>query len=208
MMMRSDVASLFPTLVMKFTDVLSKEEIDRVFTTIKGEKAGDHEALIGAGVSSYNNGGGVSSFSRTDDVLSRLNIHEQVQQCLDEYCGVLHIRKVSFTNSWFNIQDVGSTLRMHHHPDSALSGALYINADENSSPLCFENPNQLGVFQHWNPVSPSEYNCEFVAFQPRTAEMIVFPSWLRHGSMDRQNQTVDRTVISFNTEYKKEHLTK
>ena len=82
-MMRSDVASLFPTLVMKFTDVLSKEEIDRVFTSIKGEKAGDHEALIGAGVSSYNNGGGVSSFSRTDDVLSRLNIHEQVQQCLD-----------------------------------------------------------------------------------------------------------------------------
>ena len=108
-MMKSDIASLFPTLVMKFTDVLNKEEINRVFNTIKGEKAGQHETLLGAGVSSYNNGGGVSSFSRTDDIISRLNIHEQMQQCLDEYCGVLHIRQVSFTNSWFNIQDVGST---------------------------------------------------------------------------------------------------
>ena len=186
----NEVLDLFPTLVMRFSNVFSQDELDRIFNTLKGEEAGSHDALIGRASSSY--------WSENSNLLFRLNIQDKIQKCVDEYITHLQFKKVVVNRSWFNIQDVGSSLKMHCQQCSLVSGALYINVDERSSPLCFENPNHLGVYENWNPESPSKYNAEICTLKPQRGEIVLFPSWLRHGSSMVENHTIDRTVISFN----------
>ncbi len=181
---------LFPTLVMRFSDVFSQDELDRIFNTLKGEEVGSHDAFVGTAVSSY---------WWENNLVFRLNIQDKIQECIDEFTKRVHLcKEVSIKHSWFNIQDVGSSLKMHRHQHSLVSGALYINVDERSSPLCFENPNHLGVYENWNPGSLSKYNAEIFTIKPKSGEIVLFPSWLRHGSSMIENHTIDRTVISFN----------
>ena len=195
----NEVFDLFPTLVMRFSNVFSQDELDGIFNTLKGEEAGSHDALIGRAASSY--------WSENSNLLFRLNIQDKIQKCIDGYTIHLQFKNnVVVENSWFNIQDIGSSLKMHRHQHSLVSGALYINVDEKSSPLCFENPNSLGVYENWNPGFPSKYTAEICTLKPQRGEIVLFPSWLRHGSLmadegsplSAENHTIDRTVISFN----------
>ena len=103
-------------------------------------------------------------------------------------------------NSWFNIQPVGSNLEQHSHPNSIASAALYINVDHNSAPLVVENPNAIAVFNNYHN-SVSQYNCQAHSFIPENGQLIIFPSWLKHGSFGNKNNTDARMVISFNTNY-------
>ena len=181
---------LFPTLVMRFSDVFSQDELDRIFNILKGEEVGSHDAFVGTAASSYwwENG-----------LVFRLNIQDKIQECIDEFTKRVHLyTEVSIKHSWFNIQDVGSSLKMHRHQCSLVSGVLFINVDEKSSPLCLENPNYLGVYENWNPADPSQYSAEIFTIKPKPGEIVLFPSWLRHGSSMIENHTIDRTVISFN----------
>ena len=68
---------------------------------------------------------------------------------------------------------------------------------ENPSKI-LENPNYLGVYENWNPADPSQYSAEIFTIKPKPGEIVLFPSWLRHGSSMVENHTIDRTVISFN----------
>ena len=73
----NEVLDLFPTLVMRFSNVFSQDELDRIFNTLKGEEAGSHDALIGRAASSY--------WSENSNLLFRLNIQDKIQKCVDEY---------------------------------------------------------------------------------------------------------------------------
>ena len=46
----------------------------------------------------------------------------------------------------------------------------------------------------------TEYSSQNVKFMPTVGDLILFPSWLEHGS-DKKNQSKERIVLSFNTEY-------
>ena len=109
----NEVLDLFPTLVMRFSNVFSQDELDRIFNTLKGEEAGSHDALIGRAASSY--------WSENSNLLFRLNIQDKIQKCVDEYITHLQFKKVVVNRSWFNIQDVGSSLKMHRHQCSLVS---------------------------------------------------------------------------------------
>lgn len=101
------------------------------------------------------------------------------------------------TNSWFNVQRPGSVLKHHVHPDSTVSAALCVSADENSSALHFENPNPM--LNYLAPDRRTEYGMEMVKFQLTPGDLIFFPSWIRHGSGSMPNLSETRIVISFNS---------
>ena len=46
------------------------------------------------------------------------------------------------------------------------------------------------------------FNMHHERLEPKNGEMIIFPSWLLHGSDNVQNETKDRPVISLNAGYK------
>ena len=100
---------------------------------------------------------------------------------------------------WSNIQQPGSALREHCHPSSVLSGALYINVDDNSV-LPVHNPNPYVYFTSKN--KSTIFNCEYAKFPVKNCQLLIFPSWLKHGKNDLKNEMDDRVVVSFNASSK------
>ena len=186
----SESFSLFPTLIMKF-DLLDNMERDQIFQVLKTLDSEPHDAITN----------GLSSHSTQFNIIKYFNLEKRIQNKLDEYTSKIQIQPVSITNSWFNIQDIGGILKTHNHANSVLSIALYINVDNDSSYLYFDNPNPH-VYANWLNTGGTEYNYQYYFFRPKNGEMYVFPSWLRHGSKYTANQTKDRTVISSNTQYR------
>ena len=91
-------------------------------------------------------------------------------------------------DSWCNIQGKDSTLDFHNHPNSVVSGIIFLKVDENSSKLVFQNPTSLTKEIH--------------QITPKTGLLVMWPSYLRHGSGDSINKSAERIVLSFNTYWK------
>jgi uncharacterized protein (TIGR02466 family) len=100
------------------------------------------------------------------------------------------------SNSWFNIQRPGSILKHHVHPDSKVSAALCIQADEKSSKLCLDNPSPF--LNLLRPDTHTEATFEFAKFALAPGDMVLFPSWIKHGSGSEPNLSEQRLVISMN----------
>ena len=64
----------------------------------------------------------------------------------------------------------------------------FLKADENSSKLVFQNPTSLTKEIH--------------QITPTKGLMVMWPSYLRHGSGDSINKSKERIVLSFNTYWK------
>jgi uncharacterized protein (TIGR02466 family) len=87
-------------------------------------------------------------------------------------------------NSWIMRHTAGDYAGGHFHPNSMLSGILYIKTDDQSGDLIFKkSPNHLTVFSGNLELPVSEYNIFNSAswrITPRTSQLIIFPSHLVH----------------------------
>ena len=100
---------------------------------------------------------------------------------------------LEITNSWCNVQGERSTLNFHRHPDSIISGIIFLQVDDKSSKLYFQNPNNIYV------------KCDDdICITPEPGLLLMWPSWLAHGSGDDTNMSTERIVVSFNTYFRKE----
>jgi len=178
--------SLFPTLVLCFPQFISSKECNKIFKLLRTKKLDNHPRLI-KGKSTH--GSGI-------DILSEISI--DMTKPLKEYSHHSRIKiKNKITNSWFNIQDKESILKEHLHSNSVLSGALFINVGEKASKLYFHNPNPF-IYYIDREEPANDYTYEYYYFTPKKGDLIIFPSWLRHGSNHNKNFYNNRTVVSFN----------
>ena len=178
--------SLFPTLVLYFPQFISSKECNRIFKLLRTKKLNKHARLI-KGKSTH--GSGI-------DLLSEISI--DVIKPIKEYASQSKIKiKNKIINSWFNIQDKESILKEHLHSNSVLSGALFINVGEKASKLYFHNPNPF-IYYTDREEPANDYSYEYYYFTPKKGDLIIFPSWLRHGSNHNKNFYNNRTVVSFN----------
>lgn len=182
---------LFPTLVTKYDEFLSKEESNIIFKFLKNVDAEKHNLILGNASSTH---------KMYDDILDYVpikGIKDKLKICIQEYENDFGLEELEISNSWFNIQNEGSVLMPHVHPESMVSGALYVNADDSSSKLYFENPNKF--INYFKSSNNTEFSYEYYFFKPEIGTLILFPSWLTHGNIHEVNQTKFRSVISFNT---------
>lgn len=147
----------------------------------------------------------VSSHKLKEDFLGRLendissckDIKTNIEKVVNEFSNMYGYYHKGISNSWYNIQGVGSTLKEHTHPMSAISGAIYINVDEKSSKLTFFNPNlhtKYNVTSQFNTI----FNSSQITIIPKIGDLVLFPSWMEHGSHGEVNNTENRIVLSFN----------
>ena len=84
--------------------------------------------------------------------------------------------------------------------ESADNDANILLTVSDSSTINFENPNpHISYAYGGDETRNSEYLFEYYYLIPQPGDLIIFPSWLKHGSMYQKNGTVNRTCISFNT---------
>ena len=180
--------SLFPTLVLYFPQFINSKDCNKIFKLLKTKKLHTHPSFI--------KGKTTHSSNFHTDILSDLSIN--LTKPLQEYSDQSKIKIANkIRNSWFNIQDKESILKEHVHPNSILSGGLFINMGKKASKLYFHNPNP---FLYYTPRKEplNDYTYEWHCFSPNKGDLIIFPSWLTHGSNQHKNFYSNRTVISFN----------
>lgn len=193
--MQKEAWKLFPTLVHRYTEVLSPDQLATILAHCLQLDTARHDALLGDAL---------SSFDRRAHVVAQLEenhanlkgLTSGLARLMDAYAQELGFDGARLSNSWFNVQRPGSLLKHHTHPDSRVSAALCIASDERSSQLHFENPNPLIGFA--GAEQRTDFNMEMAKFKLAPGDLVLFPSWLRHGSGFEANQSEQRVVISIN----------
>lgn len=197
--MNTHTWSIFPTPVTKFTDVFNDRQLTDISNYLNTLNTAPHTAIDGDGESSHDE---VSDITKAiaSSVPSCSDIEGTIQRMLDEYtynCGIDNVRVV---NSWHSIQRPGSRLVQHFHANSIVSGVLYVNTDSQSSKIFFDNPNKMVAYTN-QTTRPTEFNFEYFYVQPEKGDVLLFPSWLMHGSASEYNQSQCRQILSFNARY-------
>ncbi len=104
---------------------------------------------------------------------------------------------VKITSMWSIINKQNSFNERHHHGNSALSAAYYVNADENSGDIVFYDPRPAFTFSHPENLQINDLNAQIKSITPKKGMLVLFPSYLDH-SVNPSNSDKDRVVVSFN----------
>tara|TARA_Y100000996_G_scaffold339438_1_gene276370 strand:+ start:432 stop:1079 length:648 start_codon:yes stop_codon:yes gene_type:complete len=99
------------------------------------------------------------------------------------------------TQSWINYTREGEYHHSHAHPNSLISGVLYIDANKDNDKILFEKRNYHRIsltIKDYNL-----YNSDSWFFPVQTGDLIIFPSETQHKVEYKKGNNV-RTSLSFN----------
>lgn len=206
--MYRELLGLFPVPVGIIDNFLSEKEIELLLKEVISIDHSDHGALSGEAFSTHKVDGKLGRL--LEDLSHKLNIDfiERLNTEINDFAGtngLVHnnwiqgMSRLMIDNSWSNIQKKGSYLRRHTHPNSKISGSLFLNVDQDSSKLYFFNPNPYIKYEDYDKVT--DFSSVNYSIQPSNGQLILFPSWLEHGSNEEINNTDKRVVISFNSAF-------
>ena len=150
-----------------------------------------------------NQGGWQSDFIEpTDTELSKLMTHikNNFQKCYDD----LNVQKKYYNSEivyWININGFGHANRKHMHPNSILSGCVYLKVPKDSGNIIF-NPNLANEY-FFNSFTEcnNDITSNETTFFPEEKKVIIFPAFLPH-SVGKNNSNEDRISIAFNSCFK------
>ena len=104
-------------------------------------------------------------------------------------------------SAWVNINYPNSYNILHSHPNSHLSGVMWIKSPKDCGVISFDNPNGHQTYTEINSYD-QKFNDEYFIHHsywlpPVEGRMIVFPSHLQH-QVNENKSNEDRISISFN----------
>ena len=179
------IHSLFPTPVAKF-------ELGREFTA-------EEQGFVSAQATHKNVGNTTSSdhYVLRHDTLA--NLMSFIQASVDKYVKAVYAPKedirLRITQSWLNYTKPGEHHHKHAHPNSFISGVLYMKALRESDKIYFFNEKYRPIdlpTNNWNL-----YNSKSWWFEVGTGDLMLFPSSLTHWVDHVQGD--ERISLAFNT---------
>jgi uncharacterized protein (TIGR02466 family) len=179
-----EVFNLFPTAVAKFN-------FDRDFSS-------EEIIFINSQETHKNVGNTVSNDSYVLRHQVMADIKGFAETSVDKYLRSICIPKNSvslrITQSWFNYAKLNEFHHKHEHPNSFISGVMYIKASEERDKIHFHRNGYRQIFlpvADWNL-----YNSESWWLPVNTGDLFIFPSSLTH-SVEPVKE--ERISLSFNT---------
>jgi uncharacterized protein (TIGR02466 family) len=177
------IHSLFPTPIVKtnFNREFTQEELDIVFSEEKG---------VSVANSSSNNRRILENPAFTE-------IKKFAQDCLDLWVNKIitpayeNSVKLKITQSWLNYTDKTGHHHLHYHPNSIISGVIYIQATEFKDQIEFQNTDINPWHVHTETSNP--FNSNLYHVPVKTGDVVLFPSTIYHGVPEVQS---DKTRIS------------
>jgi uncharacterized protein (TIGR02466 family) len=199
------IYDLFPTPIGVY-DVSTELDFKDLYHRVKNLKVYQHDLIEGPGGSSYGSGEVIDDIGAPElfDLPNFIDVNEVCMKTIRKYCRHTGLRSnLEYTFSWFNINEKGTPTNPHRHNMSALSGALYVYAEETAQPIMFNNPTNI-----YRSYEMSENNSTVQGYwhtdatvQSKTGLLVIFPSWLEHLVPKGSETDNERIVISFNTKY-------
>lgn len=104
--------------------------------------------------------------------------------------------ELGITQSWLNYTNYNGFHHFHHHPNSVISGSLYISADKSIDNITFNKILPLNLQVQSKEQNP--FNCVEVIFPIGSGDVILFPSDLTHG-VSNTSGDYTRISIAFNS---------
>jgi uncharacterized protein (TIGR02466 family) len=192
--MEYQLFSLFPTPILCISDFISEKERIGIFNKIKNTPHYKHKSVSNGGSCSHDDKGNFikNNFLEKEIIL-------RIEKSLNEFAKIYGIPQLKISNYWYNIEKKGSHLFIHRHPNSKISGSLYINVSENCHKLHFFNQNPFVRFELFEELN--DFNYSACALTPKNGTLFLFPSWLEHSSANETSGIDNRIVVSFNSVY-------
>jgi uncharacterized protein (TIGR02466 family) len=100
---------------------------------------------------------------------------------------------------WANAHYQGSCHDQHHHPNAMFSGVVYINCPEPAPGDFYIRDPRLQAHQYvydYEDNRLAEY--DYWSITPKAGQIIIFPSWLEHGTRPGKFARGQRISVSFN----------
>jgi uncharacterized protein (TIGR02466 family) len=100
--------------------------------------------------------------------------------------------RFSINQMWANNSKLNRSHPMHYHPNSFFSGIVYLTSGSKTyfqDPVMFRLSSQIQV--------SSDLDNPMFEIEPNPGQIVIFPSWLYHGT--QQNKIENRMTISFNS---------
>jgi uncharacterized protein (TIGR02466 family) len=104
--------------------------------------------------------------------------------------------KLQITQSWLTMSGKGQSHHVHTHPNSVVSGVLYINLAPVDGINFYRNEDNI-----WYELVKQQdnyYNAYQYFVQTTVGDLLLFPSNVRHGVRE-VTEDVQRVSLSFNT---------
>ena len=174
-------------------------DIDRNFTKKELDFVKDQKNYC------TNNEGNIST---TDSYILNKPELKKIKKFLDECCKDYlktiicpqNNVEIYITQSWLSYTEENQYHHLHDHPNSVVSGVLYLDCDKDNDRIHFFSPlkyahisPKINEFNIWN--SPSWW------FAVKTGQLLMFPSITTH-KVNVKKGSNTRISLSFNTFYK------
>lgn len=129
-------------------------------------------------------------------------IHNYFEQIKKEF-GLHDFAKIKMGNCWFNINDSKDSNDLHTHPNSFISGTIYLQTEKTHGKFVAYKSfmerdmliNQLGHYK----AKTTETNCSAFELEPLAGYILLFPSTMIHGVNTGGETTMQRISLAFNT---------
>ena len=109
-------------------------------------------------------------------------------------------QKIKMTNSWVGVTRKEESHGMHLHPNSIISGILYLQAEGDCGSLKLSNnPTIYKDYNfEYNFKNYSVYNSKEWQIPVKTNDIILFPSSIAHGTTKNTTEK-ERIILGFNS---------
>ena len=149
---------------------------------------------------------GYTSYASWDDLHRRFPAFEALEKALRP-----HVRKfarslawdldgghLEMSTCWVNVMPPHCAHSWHIHPNSVLSGTVYVSMPPGSSPIKFEDPRHDRMMNSPPRLPDASLNFQpHLSVQAEAGDVVLFESWLRH-EVPISKARRDRISVSFN----------
>lgn len=193
--MRTEIFGIFPTPILKL-------RFDRPFTQTELDFLLKSEEDVTKPPFAIHLGNSTTESKRLLENPELADVKDYLEKCLDQWCKqvmmpiVPEAFKLKITQSWINYTKPGEHHDRHYHPNSIVSGVLYVNADKEHDMITFsKNSNEPFFIQ---PGQFNQFNSGEVNITVDKYDIILFPSTIgHHVPPTKTNNT--RISLAFNT---------
>jgi|TARA_B110000285_G_scaffold25905_2_gene24988 uncharacterized protein (TIGR02466 family) len=195
--MKIDYAFPIPIVTLSVDALVVQDTLDRVKKYIEADMPGSKNETNKLLTTYYHNNKNFLGKINAIPLLTELNQHIR---------GFLELRGMNpecyvEITSWLQLNQPGSLFNRHDHYGAIVSGVFYLEVPKNGGKLKFHNPLEArratDVFFDRIRKEENQYNYDYIEYDPKAGELIMFESWLQH-SVEINNSNQDRLSVSFN----------
>jgi len=125
-----------------------------------------------------------------------------VEDCLNQWCINIYAPrnpesfKLKITQSWLNYTKPGERHDRHYHPNSIVSGAIYIDTNPVQDQITFNSGKMYDYYIPW--IALNQFNSMESTISLDKKDIVLFPSNLNH-SVPENTGTTTRVSLAFNS---------